>query len=56
MGKENDVMLSYLEDNERFADAGEYLSKFTREDRIVPVYTLCVYHGEEPWDGRIRQN
>ena len=36
---------------EVYSDAGERLSEFTREDRIVPVYTLCVYHGEAPWDG-----
>ena len=22
-----------------------------KEDRIVPVYTLCLYHGTEKWDG-----
>ncbi len=22
-----------------------------KTDLIMPVYTLCVYHGEEPWDG-----
>ncbi len=29
----------------------ERLSGIRREDRLVPVYTLCVYHGEETWDG-----
>lgn len=29
----------------------ERLCGLTRTDRISPVYTLCLYHGEEPWDG-----
>ena len=29
----------------------ERLCGITRQDRLVPVYTLCLYHGEEPWDG-----
>ena len=31
--------------------AGEFLSGFRREDRIIPNITLVVYFGEEPWDG-----
>ena len=34
-----------------YADAGERLCGFRREDRLVPVYTLCLYHGAERWDG-----
>ncbi len=30
---------------------GEYLCGLRREDRLVPVYTICLYHGEEIWDG-----
>lgn len=29
----------------------EYLCGFRREDRLSPCYTICLYHGEEPWDG-----
>lgn len=29
----------------------EHLCGITRRDRLAPVYTLCLYHGEEPWDG-----
>lgn len=29
----------------------ERLCGITKTDRITPVYTLCLYHGEEPWDG-----
>ncbi len=29
----------------------EFLSAWTKEDRLVPCYTLVIYWGEEPWDG-----
>ena len=32
-------------------DAGEYLSGFYREDRLIPVVTLVVYFGAGEWDG-----
>lgn len=27
------------------------ISKVCRQDRLAPVYTLCLYHGVERWDG-----
>ena len=36
---------------EDYGNAGERLSKFRRTDRLAPVYTLCLYHGAEKWDG-----
>lgn len=29
----------------------ERACKIKKTDRIMPVYTLCFYHGEEVWDG-----
>lgn len=29
----------------------EWLCGIKKTDRITPVYTLCLYHGEVPWDG-----
>lgn len=29
----------------------EYLSGLRRSDRLHPVYTVCLYHGDEEWDG-----
>ena len=29
----------------------EKLSGILRSDRLHPVYTICLYSGEEPWDG-----
>lgn len=34
-----------------FATDAEFLCKVRRSDRLIPIYTLCLYHGEEPWDG-----
>ncbi len=29
----------------------EWLCKVKKTDHLTPVYTLCVYHGEDEWDG-----
>ena len=29
----------------------EYLSRFSKQDRLLPVITLVLYCGEKPWDG-----
>lgn len=29
----------------------EFLSGFARTDKLVPVFTIVLYWGEEPWDG-----
>lgn len=29
----------------------EYMSKMKRTDKFIPVITIVVYYGEEPWDG-----
>ena len=34
-----------------FSSANERLCKIKKTDRLWPVYTLCLYLGEEPWDG-----
>ena len=28
-----------------------FLSGFSKDDRLIPVFTLCVYWGSKPWDG-----
>ncbi len=35
----------------RLGTADEWLSGMTQSDRLTPVYTLCLYHGEKPWTG-----
>ena len=39
-----------IEKGEFITDA-EWLCKIRKTDRIAPVYTLCVYYGEDSWDG-----
>ena len=34
-----------------FATDAEFLCQIRKNDRLTPIYTLCLYHGEEPWDG-----
>ena len=47
-------------ENKREAQAGkrklraeERLCGVRRSDRLSPVYTICLYHGEEEWDGPV---
>ena len=35
----------------RLKGSGEFLSGLRREDRLHPMVTLCVYYGQDPWDG-----
>ena len=32
----------------------EFLSRFSKEDRLMPVITLVLYCGDRPWDGAER--
>lgn len=34
-----------------YKSADEFLSKFKKTDRLHPVVTICIYYGEDPWDG-----
>ena len=59
------ALKNFWRDNERFADlfnavlfngkdfqsSDEFLSALKKADRLHPVITLCVYYGEEKWDG-----
>lgn len=36
---------------EKKLSAGEYLTGFYKEDRLIPVITLVLHFGTEPWDG-----
>ena len=35
----------------RWEGAGEFLSGFRKEERLHPIITICIYYGEEEWDG-----
>lgn len=32
-------------------NAGAFLSGFRKEERLIPVFTLTIHFGPEPWDG-----
>lgn len=32
---------------------GEFLSGITKDDKLVPVISLTLYHGTSPWDGPV---
>lgn len=32
----------------------EWLSGIKKEDRLAPVYTVCLYHGDDEWDGPVK--
>ena len=34
-----------------YASNAEKMCGIKKSDRILPVYTLCLYHGEDAWDG-----
>lgn len=34
-----------------YSSKDEFLSGFNADDRLHPVITLCVYYGEDEWDG-----
>lgn len=36
--------------NKDIKDSGEFLSGFTKEDRLKPIITLTIYFGAEAWD------
>ena len=33
--------------------AAERFCRLLKSDRLAPVYTICLYHGEEEWDGPV---
>lgn len=37
-----------------FDSTDEFLSRFKKTDRLHPVISLCVYYGEEEWDGPVK--
>ena len=34
-----------------YSNWAEKVCKIKKTDRLVPVYTICVYYGEDIWDG-----
>ena len=40
--------------DKNFDSTDEFLSRFKKTDRLHPVISLCVYYGEEEWDGPVK--
>ena len=43
-----------IRDNEKisqWSSEAEFLCGVRKTDRFAPVYTVCLYHGKEAWDG-----
>ena len=34
--------------------SGEFLSGLKREDRLHPMVSICIYYGEDDWDGPLK--
>ena len=41
---------SYRQAGDYGKDTAEFLSSFHREDRVLPVITIVIHWGAEPWD------
>ena len=50
-GRQLRELKKYNKTRKLLSTPAERLCGITRQDRLAPVYTLCLYHGEEPWDG-----
>lgn len=44
----------YEENSGMLTDSTEYLSRLKRTDRLIPVVTLVIYHGDEEWNASKR--
>ena len=38
-------------ERQTWADEGEFLSKFKKDDRLKPILTIVIYFGKKNWDG-----
>ena len=48
------ALISSRHRQDRDLKEDEFLSGFSREDRLLPVITLVLYCGTAPWDGALR--
>lgn len=39
------------QETDDYATDAERVGRIKKTDRLTPVYTLCLYHGEQEWDG-----
>ena len=49
--KEYNEIAARNKEEKGFQSPAEFLSRFRKTDRLHPVISLCVYYGEDEWDG-----
>lgn len=49
--KQLDMLRQRNRQRGQYSSSAERLCQVRKTDRIFPIYTLCLYHGTEPWDG-----
>ena len=49
--KEHNELSARNKREKNYSSSGEFLSGLTKTDRLHPVIGLCIYYGEEEWDG-----
>lgn len=50
-GKQIDILRKRNRQGRHSNNIVEKIGGIKREDRLTPVYTICLYHGVETWDG-----
>ena len=50
-GKQLDTLRKRNRQENNLQTAAEKICGLRKNDRIIPVYTICLYHGMESWDG-----
>ena len=50
-GKQLQQLKRHNKEHKLLHSSAEKLCGVTAKDRLAPVYTVCLYHGEELWDG-----
>lgn len=49
--KDNKQNGAAIDEDKRVPNAGEFLSGFWKEDKLIPSITLTIFFGSEEWDG-----
>ena len=49
--KEYNEVVAKNRSEKNLSTSDEFLSGLTKEDRLHPVISLCIYYGKEDWDG-----
>lgn len=49
--EEQRMQIRKRHEKEKDLKGAEFLSGFARTDKLIPVFTIVVYYGSEPWDG-----